>query len=264
MSLRVAFVGKGGSGKSVISGMFARYLARTGADVLALDSDPMPGMSFSLGLGNIDLAIPDDAVVEQPEGTDGPRFVLREGLGVLEAMKLYSMEAPDGVRYLQFGKLGSEVRSLSRSQAAFMQIASEFPRETWSMVGDLPGGTRQPFFGWARYADILIVVVEPTGKSIISAKRLMRLADGKDAPSEIIAVVNKVQHSKDREVVGSKVGLDIIGEIPFDPKVSEADRLGVSAMDYAPDSLAVVAVGSLVAEMVSFGERRLSSKSKTG
>lgn len=264
MSLRVAFAGKGGSGKSVISGMFARFLARSGADVLALDSDPMPGMSFSLGLGNVDLAIPDDAVVEQPEGSVGPRFILREGLSVLEAMERYSIEAPDGVRYLQFGKLGSQVRSLPRSQAAFMQIASEFPRGTWSLVGDLPGGTRQLFFGWARYADILIVVVEPTSKSIISAKRLMRLAGGKDAPSEIVVVVNKVQQSRDREVVGSKTGLEVIGEIPFDVTVSEADWLGVSPMDHTPNAPAVLAVGSLVEVVVSRDNGRLSAKSKTG
>lgn len=39
--VRVAFVGKGGAGKSSIAGTFARLLAVTGQPVLALDSDPM-------------------------------------------------------------------------------------------------------------------------------------------------------------------------------------------------------------------------------
>ncbi|MDP8932341.1 MAG: AAA family ATPase, partial [Actinomycetota bacterium] len=42
--MRVAFVGKGGSGKSALAGTLARALARRGESVLVLDSDPMPGL----------------------------------------------------------------------------------------------------------------------------------------------------------------------------------------------------------------------------
>ncbi|MHC5907907.1 ATP-binding protein [Streptomyces sp. S6] len=37
--MRVAFVGKGGSGKTTLSALFARHLARSGAPVLAVDGD---------------------------------------------------------------------------------------------------------------------------------------------------------------------------------------------------------------------------------
>ena len=49
-SLRVALVGKGGAGKSVIAGTLARILARRGHRVLALDVDTLPGLALSLGL----------------------------------------------------------------------------------------------------------------------------------------------------------------------------------------------------------------------
>ena len=42
--IRLAFVGKGGAGKSTLAGTFARLLGRAGEPVLALDSDPLPGM----------------------------------------------------------------------------------------------------------------------------------------------------------------------------------------------------------------------------
>ena len=62
--MRVAFVGKGGAGKSAIAGTFARMVARGGDPVLAIDSDPLPGLAFSLGLAVDDTPpIPDDAVV---------------------------------------------------------------------------------------------------------------------------------------------------------------------------------------------------------
>lgn len=41
--------GKGGSGKSTVSRTLARSLARKGRDVVALDSDTLPGMCRSLG-----------------------------------------------------------------------------------------------------------------------------------------------------------------------------------------------------------------------
>ena len=49
--LRIAVAGKGGSGKSVLSGTMARLIARRGGRVLALDSDLLPGLSMSLGSG---------------------------------------------------------------------------------------------------------------------------------------------------------------------------------------------------------------------
>ena len=45
----IALTGKGGAGKSVIAGTLAGLLARRGHRVLALDSDPMPGLTMSLG-----------------------------------------------------------------------------------------------------------------------------------------------------------------------------------------------------------------------
>lgn len=246
VALRVAFVGKGGAGKSSIAGTFARQLARRGEKVLAVDSDPMPGLSFSLGLGAIDVAIPDEAVQDQPEGSEGPRIVLREGLTAATAVERYATVGPDGVYLLQFGKLRGAPAELARSQVAFRQIVAELPVEAFSIVGDLPGGTRQPFFGWARYAATVLVVVEPTAKSVLSARRLARLARDKEAPQQILAVVSKARTTSDAEMVRAKTGLDVVASIPWDPALVESDRLGVSLMDYASASPAAKAVESLL------------------
>ncbi len=57
--MRLALVGKGGSGKSVVAGTIARLLAREGRQVLALDLDTLPGLAFSIGLGPVpDAGLP--------------------------------------------------------------------------------------------------------------------------------------------------------------------------------------------------------------
>ncbi|MDP9392087.1 MAG: AAA family ATPase [Actinomycetota bacterium] len=49
--MKIAVVGKGGSGKTTTSAVLARTLARHGHDTLALDCDTNPNLGISLGLG---------------------------------------------------------------------------------------------------------------------------------------------------------------------------------------------------------------------
>ncbi|MEV0171461.1 ATP-binding protein [Streptomyces sp. NPDC050803] len=47
--MRIAFVGKGGSGKTTLSALFSRHLARSGAPVLAVDGDINQHLAETLG-----------------------------------------------------------------------------------------------------------------------------------------------------------------------------------------------------------------------
>jgi CO dehydrogenase maturation factor len=249
--VKVAFVGKGGSGKSAIAGTFARALARRGVPVLTIDSDPMPGLAFSLGLERSDTPMPEDTVVERQEGEQGPRFRLRPGLTPLDAIEQFAATGPDGVRFLQFGKLRGHSSTIMRSQFAFMQIIDELPEDVpWSIVGDLPGGTRQPFAGWGDYADTFIAVIEPMAKSMLAGRRLARLAARADGPKRIVAVANKVREEGDGELVARRTGLRVIGSVPYDTAFADAERQALAPIDAVPDSLAVQAVESLVSQLI--------------
>ncbi|MBA2530148.1 MAG: hypothetical protein H0V19_09365, partial [Euzebyales bacterium] len=171
----MAFVGKGGAGKSVIAGTLARLLGREGGPVLVVDSDPLPGLAYSIGMPSVDSGIPDEAV-EEVDVEGRRRYRLAAGLSADEAVRRYAAVGPDGVRVLQFGKTRGHIRDLARSQAAFHAILDDLPVDGWSVVGDLPGGTRQAFFGWGRYATTLVAVAEASAASLLSARRLARLA----------------------------------------------------------------------------------------
>ena len=240
--LRVAFVGKGGAGKSMIAGTFVRLLAARGEPVLAVDSDPMPGLALSMGIDATDAAIPEDAVEENPD-SEGPRYKLV--LPAADAVRRYAAPGPDGSLFLQFGKLrGALNGQMVRSQTAFRQIVEGLPSTDWHIVGDLPGGTRQPFFGWGRFARTVIVVVEPTAKSLLSARRLARLAQTENAP-RVVAVASKTRVPDDGELVAARCGLDVVAAVPWDEAVAEGERQGRAPVDHAPDAPAVQAVESL-------------------
>ncbi|SDH81248.1 CO dehydrogenase maturation factor [Sinosporangium album] len=53
--MRVAFVGKGGSGKTTLSALFARYTAAHGGPVVAIDADINQHLAMVLGLGEHEL-----------------------------------------------------------------------------------------------------------------------------------------------------------------------------------------------------------------
>ncbi len=90
--MKVAVVGKGGSGKTTTSAILARTFARSGRSTLALDCDSNPNLGISLGLGEDateELVAVRDAVDagEQEHATSPDDLVERFGV-----------EAPDGVR----------------------------------------------------------------------------------------------------------------------------------------------------------------------
>ncbi len=242
--LRVAFVGKGGSGKSTISGSFARLLARRGEPVLALDSDPLPGMAYALGVPVDDTPLPDDVVVEGPE--DGPRWVLHPDLDAAAVIERHATVCPDGVRYLQFGNLWGHISTLQRAQHAWSQVVRDVDPDRWHLVGDLPGGTRQAMFGWAKYADVVCVVVEPTAKSLHSAERLLNLSTATWAPRHLLLVANKVADGDEARRLGERLARPVAASVPLDADVARGDRLARAPLDAAPDGPFSDAVGGLI------------------
>lgn len=255
--MRVAFVGKGGAGKSAIAGTFARFLARSGKPVLAVDSDPLPGLAYSLGLPIEDTPpIPEDAVVERKEGESGPRWRLRPDLDPAEAVELYSVAAPDGVRFLQFGKIrGQGNQHLFRAQMAFRQIVNQLPDDHWDVIGDLPGGTRQPFTGWGSFAETALIVIEPSAHGMLSGRRLARMVALEKGPTRVLAIANKVRRDDDAELVADRTGLTVIGAVPWDEAFADAERAQRAPIDDAPDSEAVRAVESLVERVLEEANR---------
>lgn len=54
--MKIAFVGKGGSGKTTLSSLFIRHLAANEAPVVAVDADINQHLGVALGLGEDEAA----------------------------------------------------------------------------------------------------------------------------------------------------------------------------------------------------------------
>ncbi|CAN5690544.1 carbon monoxide dehydrogenase accessory protein CooC [soil metagenome] len=247
--MRVAVVGKGGAGKSVVTGTIARLLARRGRKVLALDSDPMPGLALSLGLGPVTTAMLAEAAEKDADG----RWRLKKGVGAARAVQRHSLLAPDGVRLLQFGKPSSEgMAPLMGSLNAFYQVAHRLARgdvlRDWVITGDLPAGPRQAAFNWAPYAKTFLVVVEPTWQSILSARRIGRIARAGEGVTTLF-IANKVRSTSDVAFVAEHLRDAVWASVPADDAVRDADRRGVALLDHVSTSPAIAALEDLAEEL---------------
>lgn len=91
--MKVAVVGKGGSGKTTTSAVLARTLARQGRDVVALDCDTNPNLGISLGLGaeRTEALVAMRQALDAGEGEHAPGFV--------ELFDHFGTDGPDGVRF---------------------------------------------------------------------------------------------------------------------------------------------------------------------
>ena len=95
--MKLAIAGKGGSGKTSISGTMARVLGRDGYRVLAIDGDSNPNLALTLG-------IPAERMNDLPTL---PRDLLQRSEGRVELTKSleeicesHSLAGPDGVTLL--------------------------------------------------------------------------------------------------------------------------------------------------------------------
>ena len=95
--MKLAIAGKGGSGKTSISGTMARLLAREGRHVLAIDGDSNPNLALTLGIPlermNDMPTLPADLLRRHNSGVELTKTVQ-------EICASHSLEGPDGVTLL--------------------------------------------------------------------------------------------------------------------------------------------------------------------
>ncbi|MBA3300452.1 MAG: hypothetical protein H0T15_01160 [Thermoleophilaceae bacterium] len=232
--MKVAIAGKGGAGKSLLTGIMARVLAREQHRVLVVDLDVLPGVTLSLGR-------------REALATSSPRAPFER---IVERL---TEPAPDGVRVLpgatfaSRGKVGPVLVALPGFAGASRRLARGRALRSWSILGDLPAGPRPAAYRqYIAYADYLLVVAEPTVQSILTAQRVMRL--GRSRPDlTVMVVANKVADEEDERLLARELGAPIAATVPFDEEVRAAERGAQALIDRSPTSPAVVAVEGLVA-----------------
>ena len=234
LGLRLAVIGKGGAGKTVISSTLSRLLARNGRKVFACDLDTNPGLAISLGLPAIEAGLPPEALEEHPGSIYG--WQLTGSMTPIQVVERFASVAPDGVRFLGLGKLStSDKAAAKQSVAALVHLLLGIGEPDWDVIADLEAGPTTPFERYHAFSEDVVVVVGPAWRSAMTARRLLPMVEDR----RLTVVANRFRDEPDHPGLAPRV------RIPFDADLAEAERQGLAPLDACADSPAVAAFSRL-------------------
>ena len=226
--MKIVVAGKGGVGKTTVSGTISRALARAGHDVLALDADTNPMLGVSLGVGpeETDLLVAvrqglETGETEHERTTDG--FVERFG-----------RDAPDGVRLVVASRIEQANPGCMCCGVSPEGLLTELDSAGKIIIGDLEAGIGTVMRLQEGHADVVLVGAQPTAKSLNIARRAVELTD--DRGGRVIVVANRVRNDEDLAVIREAVGDCEMVVVPDDAAIAQADREGRAAIDVDPDA----------------------------
>jgi len=238
MTRRIAISGKGGSGKTTVAAMIIRSLLEgpdSGA-VLAVDADPNACLGATLGVQPVCTVadIREGARAKSPSnaGMDKVRSVeygIQQAITEAHGFDLLTMGRPEGPGcYCAVNNMLRRFLDELGSQYEFVVIDNEAGMEHLSRRT-------------TNHIDLLCVVTEPTAIGEVTAQRIIHLASQLPLTVKKIGVVwNRASTSKELN------GIDIFGQIPYDPSVSDASMQGKTVFDLEKDSPALEAVTEIL------------------
>ncbi|MBS7643898.1 AAA family ATPase [Candidatus Bathyarchaeota archaeon] len=255
--MKFAIVGKGGVGKTTIAGTLARFIARDGYNVIAVDADPAMNLAYAIGVpaevakGIVPISENSDLVEDRtgarPGGGAGAIFSLTPKVD--DIAEKYGVPGPEGVKLLVMGTVragGSGCMCPANALLRALLRHMIFERKD-VLILDMEAGIEHLGRGTARGVNAMLNIVEPGTQSVETTFRIKKLAV-EIGIDQVFAVGNKISSSEDQRFVEKAMetaGLPIMGYIPFDPAIMRADMFRCAPIDYAPSSSAVEAIKTL-------------------
>ena len=235
--MKIAVAGKGGAGKTTVSGTVARALARAGHSVLALDADanPMLGVSLGVGAEQTDLLLGVRQGLETGEVEHEPTI---EGM-----VERFGTDAPDGVRLVVASRIETDSPGCQCCGVSPDQLLRELEGADRTVICDLEAGLGTITRLAPGNADAVLVVANPSAKALEVARRAVEAASDK---TEVIVLANRVRDEYDLDAIRAVLGEDReLIVIPEDPSIALADRDGLAPIDLDEDSPGVTALVAL-------------------
>lgn len=127
--------------------------------------------------------------------------------------------------------------------------------DAFDIVVDMEAGLEHLSRGTGKHVSRFLAVVEPYYRSMETARRVSDLA-AELGIAEVSAILNKVRTAADHDAVSEFCAahkMKIVGEIPYDLGLADAERAGQPPLDFSPDTPSVAAMRKLAADLIATG-----------
>jgi len=223
--MKLAITGKGGVGKTTLAAGLALSFSQDGKRVIAIDADPDSNLAATLGFPEPEKIIP---LVEMKEliaertgvepGTVGGYFKLNPKVD--DIPDKFSREH-QGIKLLLMGRVKKGGSGCFCPENAFLKAVLShlfFSRED-VVILDMEAGIEHLGRGTAEGVDGLIIVAEPSMRSIETAFRIKSLAEDLKI-DKVFLVGNKVRNDKDIDFIRKNSSdFEILGFIWYNNKL---------------------------------------------
>lgn len=241
--MKIAISGKGGVGKTTLTALLSQVYADAGRDVLAVDADPSPCLAGALGFPaelreKLRPIAEMDALIEErtgaKPGTVGGFFTINPRVD--DIPERFSVNHR-GVRLLEMGAVDIGGSGCICPESAMLKtlLTHLLFRKDDVLMLDMYAGVEHLGRATADFVDAMIVVAEPTRRSLGTAAQIKKLA-ADIGMKRLWLVGNKVRDEQEAAFMESESpGIPLLGFLPATLSVQEADRLGLAVYDYVPE-----------------------------
>jgi CO dehydrogenase maturation factor len=246
--MKIAVTGKGGVGKTTLSSVLARAFSEDGNRVLAVDADPDANLAQALGIsqekiaGIKPIAAMSDLIEERTgakPGAGGSIFKLNPKVD--DIPDDYSYEHK-GIKLLVMGRAKAGGAGCYCPENVLLKSLMRhiILRRGEVVILDMEAGIEHLTRGTSGSVDAFIVVVEPGGRSVQTARQVKELANDLGI-KKVYVVGNKVRGDLDREFVRNSLpGMELLGFMSYSEEIIEADLHARDVFDSCPGVVAEV------------------------
>ncbi len=240
--MKIAITGKGGVGKTTLAALLAQVYADAGRQVLAVDADPSPCLAGALGFPDglraqlHPIAEMDELITERTgarPGTVGGFFTLNPRVD--DIPERFSI-VHRGVRLLEMGSVDTGGSGCICPESAMLKtlFTHLLFRKDEILILDMYAGVEHLGRATVDFVDAMLILVEPTRRSLGTAAQIKKLAND-IGMHRLWLVGNKVLDPEEIAFLRAESpDLPLLGWLPADLAVQEADRLGEAVYDHVP------------------------------
>lgn len=240
--MKLAITGKGGVGKTTLTALIAQVFAEQGRQVLAVDADPSPCLAGALGFPEelraklCPISEMDDLILERTgakKGQVGGFFTINPRVD--DIPERFSVNHR-GVRLLEMGSVEAGGSGCICPEAAMLKtlFTNLMFRKDEILLLDMYAGVEHLGRATVDFVDAMLIVVEPTRRSLGTAAQIKKLANDIGL-NRLYLVGNKIRNQDEAEFLNLETPqIPVLGFMPADMAVQEADRLGIPVYDHVP------------------------------